>query len=100
MNILGIVEPYLESTTTNHDIQNNAFLKMFERVSQPKDDSKYTYDDTVEINYLKKSAKEKIEVQKEINWNHIPELIWQNLNYWKSNDPSTWNFDKMLNMRW
>lgn len=83
MNILGIVEPWLEPQVTNESIQMKAFLKMFERVCEPKDDSVYSYEDNVEINYLKMNQDQRDNVQKEVNWNHIWELVWQVIWYQK-----------------
>lgn len=64
---MGIVEPWLEPMSTKDSIQMRSFMKMFERVSQPKDDSMYSYVDNVEVNYVKKTDAERAAVQVGIN---------------------------------
>lgn len=54
---MGIREPLLEPMSTKEDIQFRAIMKMFERVSQPKDTAKYDYSDTDVTNYVKMTTK-------------------------------------------
>lgn len=73
---LGIVEPWLEPMATKDSIQMRSIIKMFERVSQAKDETAYTYADTVDINYVKKTAGQQRTVQIELNQVHFFELVW------------------------
>lgn len=72
-----IMLPFLEPMATKESIQQRLFMRIFERVSEPKDEKKFSYEDNDKINYIKMSTEQREDVQAEINRNHFWELFGQ-----------------------
>lgn len=54
-----------------------AFIKMFERVSQPINDKKYSYDDNTDINYISMTGAQQKAFRIKNNRKHTLGLWWQ-----------------------